>query len=141
RSVANQTSRPLASDSLAARLRSLTTLSLPWTTSYVGRKSCLRSTPGTGLLTPLGFLLGRSRMCPTLARTRYSGPRYLLMVLALEGDSTITRWRFLAAPAVYEVPRGRPRPNPRRGASATAVSPALSAFFAMLLPARAALCS
>src|SRR5947209_20276433 len=36
-------------------------------------------------------LLGRSRTCPLLARTSKSGPRYLLIVRALAGDSTMTR--------------------------------------------------
>src|SRR5207244_13177326 len=39
-------------------------------------------------------LLGKSRTCPLLATTSKSGPRYLLMVLALAGDSTITRFFF-----------------------------------------------
>ncbi|CSC16943.1 Uncharacterised protein [Vibrio cholerae] len=34
--------------------------------------------------------VGRSRTCPTLDFTIKSLPRYLLMVLALAGDSTIT---------------------------------------------------
>ena len=34
---------------------------------------------------------GKSRTCPTLERTIKSFPRYLLMVLALAGDSTITK--------------------------------------------------
>src|SRR4051812_33563241 len=39
-------------------------------------------------------LLGRSRTSPLLATTSYPGPRYLLMVFALAGDSTITKLRF-----------------------------------------------
>src|SRR5581483_11788869 len=42
-------------------------------------------------------LLGRSRTWPLLATTSYSGPRYLLIVLALAGDSTITRCFFFRA--------------------------------------------
>src|SRR5437588_13086016 len=42
-------------------------------------------------------LLGRSRTCPLLATTSKSGPRYLLIVLALAGDSTITRCFFFRA--------------------------------------------
>src|SRR5437870_3381059 len=38
--------------------------------------------------------LGRSRTCPLLARTSKSGPRYLLIVFALAGDSTMTRFFF-----------------------------------------------
>src|SRR5580692_7030600 len=37
------------------------------------------------------FFCGRSRTCPTVALTRYPRPRYLPIVLALAGDSTITR--------------------------------------------------
>src|ERR1700757_1824669 len=37
---------------------------------------------------------GRSRTWPLLAATSKSGPRYLLIVLALAGDSTITRFFF-----------------------------------------------
>src|SRR5579872_4235533 len=33
---------------------------------------------------------GKSRTCPTVARTLYDGPRYLPMVRAFAGDSTIT---------------------------------------------------
>src|SRR5437660_11897405 len=36
-------------------------------------------------------LLGKSRTCPLLAATSKSGPRYLLIVRALAGDSTMTR--------------------------------------------------
>src|SRR6476646_7513951 len=36
------------------------------------------------------FFSGRSMMWPTVARTRYPRPRYLPIVLALAGDSTIT---------------------------------------------------
>jgi hypothetical protein len=70
KSVANQTSHPLPSDSFAARLRSEMTRSLPSLMTYVGWKSCSRSTPGTGLFTPLGFFSGRSRTWPTLASTK-----------------------------------------------------------------------
>src|SRR5881394_1942051 len=36
------------------------------------------------------FFSGRSMMCPTVALTRYPRPRYLPMVFALAGDSTMT---------------------------------------------------
>jgi len=36
------------------------------------------------------LLLGKSMMCPTEAFTTKPEPRYLLMVFALAGDSTIT---------------------------------------------------
>src|SRR3954447_7111406 len=39
-------------------------------------------------------LLGKSRTWPLQATTSYSGPRYLLIVLALVGDSTMTRFFF-----------------------------------------------
>src|SRR5437588_1067706 len=55
-------------------------------TTYSG-SNVLRSTP-----IPLE---GRSRTCPIDAFTTKSSPRYLLIVLALAGDSTITRL-FLA---------------------------------------------
>src|SRR5947209_599309 len=42
-------------------------------------------------------LLGRSRTCPLLATTSKSSPRYLLIVRALAGDSTITRCFFFRA--------------------------------------------
>src|SRR5947209_5972998 len=49
-------------------------------------------------------LLGKSRTWPLLATTSKSGPRYLLMVLALAGDSTITRFFFFrATPSSPEV--------------------------------------
>src|SRR3954462_13305104 len=51
-------------------------------TSYSGT-NVLRSTPMP--------LLGRSRTCPIDAFTTKPSPRYLLIVLALAGDSTITR--------------------------------------------------
>jgi hypothetical protein len=42
-------------------------------------------------------LRGRSRMCPTLDLMTYPDPRILDRVLALEGDSTITRVLLMAA--------------------------------------------
>src|SRR3954468_8451426 len=36
------------------------------------------------------FFSGRSMMWPTVARTRYARPRYLPIVFAFAGDSTIT---------------------------------------------------
>ena len=44
-----------------------------------------------GSALPGGDLVGKSRIWPTLDFTINSEPRYLLMVLALAGDSTITR--------------------------------------------------
>src|SRR2546430_16913187 len=68
--------------SFASFLSSLTTFPRLSRTSYSGSK-VLRSTP-----IPLG---GRSRTWPMLAFTTNPSPRYLLIVLALAGDSTITR--------------------------------------------------
>src|SRR5882724_6858756 len=59
-----------------------TTFSLPGMTTYSVAKSPSRSTPS--------LLLGRSLMCPSEASTSKSFPRYLLMVFALAGDSTMT---------------------------------------------------
>src|SRR5438874_5654559 len=42
-------------------------------------------------------LLGKSRTCPLLAATSNSEPRYLLIVRALAGDSTMTRFFFFRA--------------------------------------------
>src|SRR5205814_3408913 len=63
--------------------RSLTVLFLSRGTTYWGAKSCSTSTPRVDL--------GRSRTWPMLASTLKLRPRYFLMVLALAGDSTITR--------------------------------------------------
>ena len=41
----------------------------------------------TGLPLPL---VGKSRICPTLDLTTNSAPKYLLIVLAFAGDSTMT---------------------------------------------------
>src|SRR4051812_31171288 len=68
--------------SFASFFSSLTTFPRLWRISYSGSK-VFRSTP-----IPLG---GRSRTCPMLAFTTKPSPRYLLIVLALAGDSTITR--------------------------------------------------
>src|SRR5262245_37428636 len=43
------------------------------------------------------LLRGRSRTWPLQATTSKSGPRYLLIVLALAGDSTMTRFFFFRA--------------------------------------------
>src|SRR5580658_9022584 len=60
-----------------------TTFSFPGMTISSGAKlPSLRSTPI--------LFLGRSLMWPTEASTVKSLPRYLLIVLALAGDSTIT---------------------------------------------------
>src|SRR4029079_1351960 len=44
---------------------------------------------------------GRSRTCPTLASTRYLLPRKRESVLALAGDSTMTRGFAIEAPLPY----------------------------------------
>ncbi len=56
---------------------------MPFITSYSGRKPFSTSTDS--------FFLGRSRTCPRDALTIYLSPRYLLIVLALAGDSTTTK--------------------------------------------------
>src|SRR5689334_18176386 len=83
------------SESLASFLSSLMTLPRDSRTSYSGM-NVLRSTP-----MPLG---GRSRTCPMDAFTTKPSPRYLLIVLAFAGDSTITRslpLGFFLAVAMY----------------------------------------
>src|SRR5205823_10645719 len=60
---------------------------------YVGTQPLAMSMPKR--------LLGRSRTWPRQATTSKSGPRYLLMVLALAGDSTITRLFFFRAATMY----------------------------------------
>src|SRR5262245_50487964 len=70
------------------------------------------------------FFMGRSRTCPLLAVTSKSGPRYLPMVLALAGDSTMTRF-FPLPGLMYCLGSG--------GASAT------TAFFLVVLGFAAAL--
>src|SRR3954454_6720349 len=49
-------------------------------------------------------LLGRSHTRSLLATTSKSGPRYLLIVLALAGDSTMTRLFFFFAAATANPP-------------------------------------
>src|SRR6185312_12605203 len=109
---------------LAALFNSASVFSLPGTVTYVGLKPCSTSMPNP--------FSGKSRTCPTVARTRYAGPRYLPMVLAFAGDSTMTS----DLPAIVAKSSGsstglrrvvrRPLPRPRnaRGAdSATADAP------------------
>ena len=66
----------------AALLSSATVFSLPGIVTYCGSKPCSVSMPM--------FFTGRSRMWPTVAFTAYAFPRYLPMVFALAGDSTMT---------------------------------------------------
>ena len=47
--------------------------------------------------TPRSFF-GRSLMCPTLAKTSYSPPKYLEIVFALEGYSTINSGLIILIP-------------------------------------------
>src|SRR6266436_3328626 len=68
---------------LASFLSRATTFSFPGMTISSGAKlPSLRSTPI--------LFLGRSLMWPTDASTMKSFPRYLLIVFAFAGDSTIT---------------------------------------------------
>src|SRR5688572_7249166 len=55
---------------------------------------------------------GRSRTWPTVARTRYARPRYLPMVFAFAGDSTITSEVLPGSdgPSSSYVNGARPRP-------------------------------
>src|SRR5579883_2603011 len=67
----------------AVCLSSAMSFFLPSMTSYRGSKPFSISTARSRL--------GRSLICPSEALTMYCLPRYLLMVFALVGDSTITR--------------------------------------------------
>src|SRR5690606_13484550 len=103
------------SASLAKRRNSSITFSLPGRISYLAFQPCSGSTPMRVKSWRLAFslgdnagaseaaalprltgsrepepLVGRSRMWPMLDFTTYWLPRYLLMVLALAGDSTMT---------------------------------------------------
>src|SRR5947207_387952 len=64
-------------------LRLVRTFSLPGITTYSASKSLSKSMPI--------LLLGRSFTWPSEKSTSYSLPRYLLIVFAFAGDSTITR--------------------------------------------------
>src|SRR5437660_661762 len=63
-------------------------------------------------------VLGKSRTWPLLAATSKSGPRYLLIVFALAGDSTITRFFFFRAPTDHSL---RSRAKPQAAPAALAV--------------------
>src|SRR5712691_7587185 len=81
---------------LAAFLSSERVLVLPLMVTYFGSKPCSTSTPSSRV--------GRSRRCPTVAFTSYPAPRYLPIVFAFVGDSTITN----AFPSPRDPPRGVP---------------------------------
>src|SRR5689334_15905639 len=68
--------------SLAASFSSLMTFTLVGSTTYSGSNLASTSTPS--------LFLGRSRTCPIDAITLKSRPRYLLIVFAFAGDSTMT---------------------------------------------------
>src|SRR5882672_3012991 len=72
----------MATAPLAIFFSLATTFSFPGMTTYSVLKSPSMSTPS--------LLLGKSLMCPSEASTSKSFPRYLLMVFALAGDSTMT---------------------------------------------------
>src|ERR1700685_3730722 len=74
--------RKIWRESFAASRRSSSVFSLPAMVTYSGLNPCSMSTPS--------FFCGRSRTCPTVALTRYPRPRYLPIVFALAGDSTMT---------------------------------------------------
>src|SRR5712691_3218904 len=79
------------SASLAAALSSSRTFLRVGRISYSAANPFLTSTPSV--------FLGRSRTCPMEAFTWKSFPRYLLIVFALAGDSTITRFFATWVPA------------------------------------------
>src|SRR3954465_4236399 len=95
---------------LAAFFSSESVLVLPLMVTYFGSKPRSTSTPSSRV--------GRSRRWPMVALTSYPEPRYLPMVLALVGDSTITS--------------AGPRPRPAGPAPLAAGPPALAlATFAL----------
>src|SRR3990172_7809683 len=107
----------MALEVLAVLRRSARTFSRPLITSYSVLKFRFTSTAS--------FLGGRSRTWPMEAFTRKSLPRYLLIVFALAGDSTITSDFSRAAIGPLSLiyvhragQRGPVRPpRPRRSAS------------------------
>src|SRR4051812_36587278 len=68
---------------LAAFLSSERVLVFPLMVTYFGSKPLSTSTPSSRV--------GRSRRWPMVAFTSYPAPRYFPIVLALVGDSTMTR--------------------------------------------------
>src|SRR5712691_4389930 len=70
------------SAALAAFLISARVLAFSFIVTYFGVKPFSTSTPSSRF--------GRSRRCPTVALTVYPRPRYLPIVFALVGDSTMT---------------------------------------------------
>src|SRR6266480_3865622 len=103
--------RSTRSDAFAAFLISARVLAFSLMVTYSGVKPFSTSTPS--------LRCGRSRRCPTVALTVYPEPRYLPIVLALVGDSTMTSAPFpfpLSAAGALGF-RGR-----RLGATATAVA-------------------
>src|ERR671915_599730 len=68
---------------LAAFFSSERVLVFPLMVTYLGSNPFSTSTPSSRV--------GRSRRWPMVARTSYPDPRYFPMVLALVGDSTMTR--------------------------------------------------
>src|SRR5919106_4117472 len=73
----------MADAPLAAFLRSANVFVLPLMVTYFGSNPRSTSTPSSRV--------GRSRTWPTVAFTSYPEPRYLPIVLAFVGDSTMTR--------------------------------------------------
>src|SRR6185312_5159801 len=67
---------------LEAFFSSESVLVFPLMMTYLGSNPLSTSTPSSRV--------GKSRTCPTVAFTSYPEPRYLPMVLALVGDSTMT---------------------------------------------------
>src|SRR5918992_3445687 len=73
----------MADAALAAFFSSVSVLVFPLMVTYLGSNPFSTSTPSSRV--------GRSRRWPMVARTSYPEPRYFPMVLALVGDSTMTR--------------------------------------------------
>src|SRR5215207_9298223 len=73
----------MADAPLAAFFSSVRVLVLPLMVTYLGSYPFSTSTPSSRV--------GRSRRWPMVAFTSYPEPRYFPMVLALVGDSTMTR--------------------------------------------------
>ena len=85
--------RYISSQSFTAPFSSATTFFLPSDISYVGVNVQPPAPSGTIFIAPLS--LGRSRMCPIEEVTSKSFPKNFSMVLALAGDSTITRFLLI----------------------------------------------
>src|SRR5436190_19190570 len=82
--------RSTRSDAFAARLISARVFAFSLMVTYSGVKPFSTSTPS--------LRCGRSRRCPTVALTVYPEPKYLPIVFAFVGDSTMTSAPFPPPP-------------------------------------------